>query len=438
MQTPRDVKAVLNSIKFYFPPVKYDVYYPDLCWLHLRRILHPELFNWIEHYLSEWAAVNRGNARANSDEVNMLSEALGKILCNGEVDSLRSPWSIKDFIPGVEPLSKEDEKLKIFVAPSSDELQALEQRKRLGSPSHYKYYFAFAAPSTALRDSEFASIIQLASEGKNALVQKLIQLSREARPTGGSWFDYFIDRIAQEPFEEWVAQHLSVFCFAISDVMDVALQSDKSARFMGRVSVSRQAGTLCFKMLQSLKSKPDETQYEDTLRDVFENGASIGWLTEEFLSSELWRHGKAGDRPKPETEWFMSEVELERARETILQRLKQLEERKRIAEYPDIASLLFRWREIDQNNLDEPRNWFAEQSQSEPDFVNLLQKMRGFSGSSEGISYPLRRPDVAPFCDWDAVKARLWQIANSKSAEQTLPDQARELLEAIQEHAYKD
>lgn len=52
LSTPREVKLALNSIRFSYPAVIHNVYFPDLCWLNLVKTTNYRLHRWIEEYLS--------------------------------------------------------------------------------------------------------------------------------------------------------------------------------------------------------------------------------------------------------------------------------------------------------------------------------------------------------------------------------------------------
>ena len=52
LSTPREVKLALNSIRFVFPQVAADVYFPDFCRLHLIKTTNFKLYQWLEVYLS--------------------------------------------------------------------------------------------------------------------------------------------------------------------------------------------------------------------------------------------------------------------------------------------------------------------------------------------------------------------------------------------------
>ncbi|WP_378917980.1 KAP family P-loop NTPase fold protein [Mesorhizobium kowhaii] len=431
LQTPRDVKMVVNSIKFHFPPVKDDIYYPDLCWLHMRKILHPELYEWIETYLPDWALISQGYARPTSDESKGLADQLARILDREDVDSLRSIWSLIGYIPGVER-NLQNNRTDLFREIPNSEMQNLERQRRLGSPSHYRFYFAFASPRTSFTESELNYIIDIADSSINDFEDEIVRLSEKSRATGGSWFDYFIDRVNHQTIQEWDGKRLSIFSQAIANVMDIVAESELSARTFGRLSVAYRASELVYRMLKILRDK-DTALFTETLKKILEDGSSIGWLAEEFVSSEMRRHGKIGDRPKPENEWSLTDAEVESARTIILLRLQKPEEREKLAQITDLASTLFRWRELDQGSFEEPQKWFAEQIKSDQNFISLLNKMRGRVSSTEGTFFPLARRDVSPFTDWEDVKSRLHKIAGNSVVDPALSTQAKDLLADIQE-----
>ena len=67
--------------------------------------------------------------------------------------------------------------------------------RRLGSPEHYRYYFAFAQPAGALSDDQVVAFIELAQRDIAAAVQMFSNLAKQNRPQGGVMAEVLIERI---------------------------------------------------------------------------------------------------------------------------------------------------------------------------------------------------------------------------------------------------
>ena len=75
LSTPREVKLALNSIRFVFPQVKDDVYFPDFCRLHLIKPTNYKLYQWLEVYLSVRSVLVTGDATVSM----LVAKKLGKL-----------------------------------------------------------------------------------------------------------------------------------------------------------------------------------------------------------------------------------------------------------------------------------------------------------------------------------------------------------------------
>jgi len=434
MQTPRDVKMVLNSIRFHYPPVRDKIYYPDLCWLHLRRVLDPDLYSWIERYIPEWAVIAPGDARATSDDVRGFGDEINKLLTSEGVDSLRSVWSLMSHIPGLDTQSENsngaaERTVRVFQNVSQNEIHALESGKRLASPSHYRYYFSFSSSRTSMHDGEFNSLLEMAENDASAFRAKLVELSQSSRPSGGSWLDYFIDRVARSRLDGWPKERLENFVFALADSIDVACQAGRLRQTMNRIHVYSVASDLVYLAMSALEGE----DRAHMLEKVFGEASSIGWIVEELLQKEALRHSKYGGEKAELREQVLSDQELARAVELVLGRLETKTDRDRLVDAPELGSALFRWRDISGGDLEPPRKWIDEYTQSDREFLDIMEKLRGWSSSTNGISYPLNRREVSLLAEWKDVVKRLTALADH--ADHDISEKARELLSAIRENS---
>jgi KAP family P-loop domain len=430
LETPRDVKNVLNSVKFHFPPVKECVYFPDLCWLHILRITDPELHSWVESYIPEWALNSVGDAIATSDDAAKFGGQLKKLMTSESVDSLRSLWTLSDWIPGVVPNSFGNGATGVFNRVSDKEILELEDLKRLGSPAHYRYYFAFANPQSSMTQADFHKILLVDCDTEGDVRRELIRLSAERRLAGSSWFDCVIDRIARQDFGRLEASNLAALSFVIADVVDESAKANFLRGDGGRSLTFHSAGDAVYKILDRLRQS-DQQKFTAAFVRIFGASASIGWLVDFLLNDEMRRHGKNGGQSNSSKK-YLTKAELEKARQQVLQRLKGEIDTKRLFEAPNLVSTLFRWSEIAGDNFDGPKKWFGEQMASDGAFLDLLEKMRGLM-VGDRVYRPVYKGYIEPFSDWYAVLARLNSIANGSSNSLDEIKKAAELLAAVRE-----
>ncbi|MBL1404841.1 MAG: hypothetical protein COC00_002570 [Rhizobiales bacterium] len=423
MQTPRDVVSILNSIKFHYPPVKDSVYFPDLVWLHLIKILKPNLYNWCEKYLAEWAVISTGDARASGND--KLNVQLVKILA----DDLTSTdkYFLKRLCPG---LSFEgDDTINLFGRIDNVTFETLVQNSRLSSPDHWRYYFAFSSPKSSMTTSEINEVSNLAESDLKKFQLKLIDLSKNKRQVNGTWLEYYFDRIAISNFDDWSTRKLSNVIFGICDEMDVIGNSPDIRVQMGRIQIKYKTVELIYKLLKILKSKK-ASSFNTTINRVMKNAKSIGWLVDDFLNIELRRHNIIPNKQYTNDPNILSKAQAKTAQKTLLSRLNQKIDRDRLFNNNELASPLFRWRDIDNGSIEKPKKWFEEYTKTDDDFLYVLERMRGWSSSGEKITYPLGEDTISHLMEWEKCKERLLEISTNNKTSAASKRTALELIEA--------
>ncbi len=162
LRTPRDVKLVLNAIKFAYRNMAQELNFADLCRISLIKILQPALYRWLENYLSVRSVIFTGDARVSDDDIDEIGTQLKVLLPSDTIGSHRSIWNLSDFIPGLQ--YHEDAKKCVFQPVYDRHTHDYIRKRRLGSPLHYRCYFALSGPRTALSDSKMAELLDLAKK----------------------------------------------------------------------------------------------------------------------------------------------------------------------------------------------------------------------------------------------------------------------------------
>ncbi len=76
LTTPREVKLALNGIRFTYPTVCEDVYFPDFCRLHLIKTTQFKIYKWLESYLSVRSVIASGDGMVGADEKKHFGKTL--------------------------------------------------------------------------------------------------------------------------------------------------------------------------------------------------------------------------------------------------------------------------------------------------------------------------------------------------------------------------
>lgn len=410
LQTPREVKLALNGIRFMYPAVYEDVYFPDVCRIQLIKVINRKLYKWLEEYLSTRSVLVSGDAFLGDDEKTRLGEQLLEIMPSNEVGSTRSIRGLSRFIPGV--VSNEDPKDRVFSSSNVSEVRDMVAMRRLGSPFHYRFYFALTPPKTVLPDEEFASLLGSALEDPTKLTEELVGLANERRTPGTTWFEHVLDRLDEAKTGHLDGPTAHGLVLAISDAMDTVLANKiQPGAFL--ISIERKAGRVVERCLRQLKTIDIES-FQLAAKHLAISCPSLNWVVGTFFRDQIWAHGLVGDQAKPPESWIFSAEELEATLGQLRKRVADEESQSKITDMPDIANYLFGWRDL--VGVEIVKAWAEEFSTTDEDFLKLLQSLRTWA-MSDKVFYPLRKSSVSAFLSWEETVARLERLKDSEYSE---------------------
>ncbi|WP_116365643.1 KAP family P-loop NTPase fold protein [Parahaliea mediterranea] len=423
LSTPREVKLSLNSIRFVFPQVKDDVYFPDFCRLYLIKITNYKLYKWLEVYLSVRSVLMTGDAVISNDEKAKLGKELKILLPSGDVGSGASIFNLQRFIPGVDD-AEEPEK-RVFNMINSSEVSESIGLKRLGSPLHYRFYFALTGPKTVMPDEDFNNLMELARSDFEQLTTRLAEEAMKRRNSGKTWFEYVLNRLDDDSISGLDEDQLSGIVQALSGMMDVAMKEDGGPRSLylspGADRVANRVAKSCLERLRELN--PD--RQAATVRYMAREGTAINWLIGKFFRSQLFRHGRVGDEAVSPDQWEISDQVLDEAIEILKERVSQQDTQDLIPNLPDISAYLYGWLNLTED--DQAVVWVREYCESDEGFLDILNHLRGWL-MSDKVYYPLSEEAVTRFLDWGDVTARLAAMEGGEFA-----DKVEELQLAIKQ-----
>ncbi|MBZ9671639.1 P-loop NTPase fold protein [Mesorhizobium sp. ES1-3] len=421
LSTPREVKLALNGVRFVYPTVAADVYFPDMCRLHLIKTTNPPLYRWLEEYLSVRSVLATGDASIGKDERKRLGEKLAALLPSDESDSLRSIWSFRRFVPGVIKSDQPDQ--RVFSTTSLREMEEIVAFRRLGSPIHYRYYFALTPPKTVMPDKRFEELLELARTNPDALAEILAALSEEKRTSGKSWFEHVLNRLDTAKINSLDGKTLSGLILSICESMDTVLRTDNRPRPFSISVESLAKGVVedCLRRLRRL----DADIFQSISHRLASECTSMNWLVGTFFRGEIWHHGIVGDQKKNPETWVFNEKELGGLLDVLRKRASARAQKDKIPDMPDVASYLFGWRDL--SGLPQVQAWITAYSKPDEGFLFLLDKLRSWAVSDK-VYYPLQKSSVAVFLNWEATLKRLDDLKQTAQAEM-----ATELLKAIEQ-----
>lgn len=423
LETPRDVIRALNALRLHAIPVRDHVDLADMVWLQLVRIGNSKLYEWVEYYLTEVAAVRNG-AHLSDDERTEIGNRLNEILVEegGDVDV--ALIELGRILPGVGSglgYAQQDQH-RVFNNLGDHTMHAFVVGRRLGSPQHYRYYFAFVQPAGSLRDEEVQIFIASAQESPENAAQIFGEYARSARPQGGTMADVLIDRIAAVA-DRIPAEAIPGILIAFAQNMDDIALSSRDGDFG-----QHRAWAPAERAVSLLLRRTSGAARAACINVLFSQGRALGWLTS-ILRGEIFAHGYFGDRAEPQDQWLLTAEEFKQVLDIMLARFRSSSPNE-LLRVPNLMSLLYGWQQGAQN--DEARRWVEAQTADDAGLLAFLPRARAWVASDQ-VYYPLRRQDLENFLDYSDAVARLQRLAIDPNIPRQDRDTATEMLEAVRQ-----
>jgi len=411
IETPRDVVRLHEALKFGWPSVPKGSDFFDFVWLQLVKQKAPKLFQWTQDYMRNVGAYRDGG-RAGDTEPRKSAETLNAIMEEfGWAD--RGHFSgLGMILPGVTSFVLDGAKRKVFDF-QHDELEKFEHGKRLGSPSHWRQYFAFDMPSYALRDEEVLAFRQASRDDPAKAATILSGLLERAHDRPAHFVDLLIERLAAAPKESFSEAEAHGMASAFAYTMDDIVSKTGEFRSSGGSEIWRKATRLL------------RLDTGANFLKVVSEGKSINWLAS-VVRDQGFAHGlPEGNRVYPDDQW-LTKPQLDEAIQIIAQRLQDIG-LPTVFHLPSPMNALYCWYQLgDKAGL---RRAFADAIQSNEQFLDAMNGISGWANSSNiGIHHPLYGEVVEYFMHADEAKARLERLGDPSAENTTLRDRANELL----------
>ncbi|MBN3200989.1 hypothetical protein H5A20_20095 [Pectobacterium brasiliense] len=195
LTTPREVCTVINALKFCYSGLRDYIYFPDLCFLQLIRVTNIGLYDWIENYLTKLSLVVSGEGIVRQEEIGIMNKQLQDHIINFSVVSVRQYSFICDWVVGIKVDNNKND-FMFFERTSERDYYVIRRNKRLGSDTHWRYYFSFSAPQNILPKYFMDELLAMASEPKlyPELSQKLLNGIDSNGLSSRTWFEHILSR----------------------------------------------------------------------------------------------------------------------------------------------------------------------------------------------------------------------------------------------------
>ena len=418
--TPREIRLAVNAIKFLYPGMRDFVYFPDLCLLHLIKILNPALYDWTESYLIERSVVESGDGRISTDEQSVFAEKLNILLQNYRTSDASNPNVFGGYIPGITRDIKSN--IRLFSNSSDVDREKWAEQKRLGSDAFYRYYFSFSAPQNVLPPEFFDDLLRQAENDRHRLQQLLMDRINGNGISSRTWFEHILNRFTHQFIANMTyaqCEGMVWFFFNCADnVNDRFLQRN---RFFSLQSIAVDG------IVSNIIRRMHTVNPSCTLKFLsvqFAECNALFWMTL-YMRKLLWDNGVVGDRPKPEADRILDAGELDTLRQLVARRLDQCKVKASILSSANLHGHLYAWQEI--ASPETVQEWVSDIITNDENFLVLLLRLRDTIYSS-GVCFVLYLEKVQVFFVGMDILRRLKDLESNGE----FKDKFKELRDAIE------
>jgi hypothetical protein len=425
LTTPRSVTRTLDALRFLWPTLnKSGVDLADLVWLQLIKDDEPRLYRWVEEYCAIASELALGTASVDDEERQAILQRLIDLGGEKGFGSLHYRHYFAEQLPSLEiEYSEEGPPFRVLCRVDGGQRDAAIAARRLSSPDHYRLYFALADPSHALKQADFDAFWAAAESSEGAVSQLLVAMQARPPSRALSQTDMLLERIRGRAPETLSMVQCSNILLGFADGLDEVYRTRPFKRFWVTGPWDRAE-----RLIAPLIGRLNADARASIIEPMFA-GRALTWLTTVFRR-EIFAHGRAGERPKPESARLFTEVELDRVAVTMLARYRAMSLEDILAAISPV-DVLFAWVQGGgEAELQNVKDHIAGQTEDDAAFLGLLDALRSTVTTSGGRYKPLKPECVEPFINWQTAQARLEQLVVN-SAHPELAERAKELLGAI-------
>lgn len=410
VHTPRDAIRLCENVKFGWPYLKGNGSFLDYAWLQLIKLSHQALYDWTQTYVTNLGSYRDGG-RPGDGEAEREARALRNIL--KDMDWGRSPFGsgITILLPGLKDFANDIENAKaVYNFAPSTELADFEANKRLGSPSHWRFYFAFGKPSYALSDAELSAFWRMAATDWRAAAESLREFFNRSHQRRGFYLDVLLDRLGDRLSDAAPEQQVGL-ARALAEMMDE----------LPRVGPTQFSDVDPWRSAAKLLSKSAGSHFND----IATNGRSLNWLAVVMRDQGFALGVTSSNISAPERQWLTRD-QFDEAMEAIQKRFEALG-LEGILAMPEAATILYCW--VQLGDAKKLRELIAAYVVDDAKFIELLEAMRNWVNSSDqGLYQKLDTDVVQLFMDASDTKDRLNDLASSTSVSSEIRKEASDLL----------
>lgn len=417
LRTPRQVKQIVNQLRFSYKSVQEHVDFADLCTISTLKVLNRELYDWIADFLAHLSySIGTQTRKIEEEESLRLKRALQAIGMSADCKE-----ELSRLIPSIKWREGNTDISVAFDEPSSRDSQLFFDNCRIGSPYHFRFYFAWTGFSYTVPQEDLEGLKAATKQSWQEALKVIQAIESMPHPGGANWLTVLFDWVARPPFAEQLTllQSLNLL-HAIGTNWDSFLKNCQTSERRGL----EQATLFATRQLATSASGRDYRKYIQASEQLLANSKSPY-----HLIIGLW----------PTLRSYMKESERRRGDARVLSTATTVAKTSEFIRSEDFVRFLSAWKRLENDfedlEVSEYSRWFEFKFRTDLGLVETIEKMVSAvpdSGRQAGTATALRtmaKHTLMLLPDPSAVVVRLKRIADTSSHK--LFAQASSLLEAI-------
>jgi predicted KAP-like P-loop ATPase len=306
-----------------------------------------------------------------------------------------------------------------------------EHRQAAGkcAKDHFDTYFRFTLGSDVLPKSEIDQLVGRAADGE-FVTRSLREALAVKRSSGATKAALMLDELnlhADRVGDDDVGPLLTAL-FRIAD--EVNLASDAARAF----SIGDNQLRVHW-LLRRLTLERFDLRRRSALLTAACETAALSWLVAFASSAFEDYHLREERQPKPEDKCLTTESDAQRLRDQALARIRAAAESGELATHPNLGYLLYRWRDLAQDDGAEVKRWTDAQLAIDERVAKLAQALTSHGWSQTVGDAVAQRITLANISGLDLIidKDRLRRRVEELAAKDTLREaDARVITEFLQ------
>ncbi|HBN5818193.1 TPA: NTPase [Escherichia coli] len=371
LTTPREVRLALSSLTFRYGNLREHVWFPDLCLLQLLRVTLPDLYLWVERYLTEYAVFASGTGSISDRESEALTSELQKLLSELPPVSALSVFELAEWLPGIVGMKEDD--ITLFSRQPEQQKTEHDTNRRLRSGFYWRFYFAFTAPRDVRSPDFFSRMFILAGDPdrQRELSELLFGELEETGFSSRTWFEHVIDKLTMEMLSQATpAQCLGLLRFIFINGTKISRYYRQRDGIMGLESAGL---TELADRLFQLTLNATHRGGIDCFSHALQDRQTFNWAMT-YLRHLLWQNGLAGTRPVPQNERVLGNDDLRHLCQQAAAWLENPDNQEAILANGELSDLVYAWREI--STTESVATWLTSVTDKDDVFLEVLLRLR--------------------------------------------------------------